>query len=77
MPRTSRIFCPKIAIFSQFQVYLCITQAIQIINLLLLNNFCPIKGCTDEVQKESDELLYTILVTLYGPQSIDSASETT
>ena len=61
---TSRIFCSKIAIFSQFQVYLSITQAKQIINLLLLNNFYPV--IYRRVQKESDELLYTVwsLVTV-------------
>ena len=53
VPRTSRIFCPKIAIFSQFQVYLGITQAKQIINLLLLNNFYPmISYDTDEFKKK-------------------------
>ena len=35
-------FRPKIAIFSQFSVYLSITQAKQIINLLLLSNFYPV-----------------------------------
>ena len=35
-PPTSRTFCPKIAIFPQFQIYSIITQAKQMINLLLL-----------------------------------------
>ena len=35
---TSRIVCPKIAIFPQFQVCSSINQARQIINLLLLKN---------------------------------------
>ena len=42
VPRTSRIFCPKVAVFSQFWVYLDITRAKQMINLLLLSNFCPV-----------------------------------
>ena len=42
VPRTLRIFCSKIAIFSQFSICLSITQAKQIINLLLLNNFYPV-----------------------------------
>ena len=33
------IFCPEIAIFSQFSVYLSTNRAKQIINLLLLNHF--------------------------------------
>ena len=45
---TSRIFSPKVAIFSQFWVYLIfkfwvyITQVKQMIDLLLLSNFCPV-----------------------------------
>ena len=42
VPRTSRIFCPKIAISSQFYVCLSITQAKKILNLLLLDNFYPV-----------------------------------
>ena len=42
VPLTSRTFYPKIAIFPQFEVYLSITQAKQIINLLILNNFYPV-----------------------------------
>ena len=44
-------------------------------NLSLLNNFCPVTSYL-RVQKkrESDEFLYTILVTRYGPQSVASAS---
>ena len=63
---------PKIAIFSQLQVYLSTTQAKQIINLLLLNNLYLMISYR-RVQKESDEL-YTVLVTRYGPQSVASAS---
>ena len=52
---------PKIAIFSQFKVYLSITQAKQIINLLLLNNFYPVISYRRvPKEKESDELLYTV-----------------
>ena len=51
-----RIFCPKIATFSQFLVYLNITQAKQIINLLLLNHFYPVMSYR-RVQKESDEFI--------------------
>ncbi|CAD1479125.1 unnamed protein product, partial [Heterotrigona itama] len=42
---------PKIAIFSQFQVYLSITQAKQIISLLL-HNFYPVIYRTDEFKKK-------------------------
>ena len=48
--------CPKIVIFSQFQVYI---QVKQIINLSLLNNFCPVIPYR-RVEKESDELLNTV-----------------
>ena len=63
MPRTSTTFYPKIAIFSQSQVYLSVIQTKQIINLLLLNNYPMIYR---RVQTESDELLYTVrsLVTV-------------
>ena len=51
---------PTIAIFSQFLVYLSITQAKQAINLLLLDNFYPVI---------EDELSYTVwsLVTVREP----------
>ena len=40
------------------------------INLLLLDNFYPVISCDiDELEKESDELLYARSVTRYGPQS--------
>ena len=42
---------------SQFSMCLSIIQAKRIIHLLLLNDFCP----ADVVQKESDELLYTVI----------------
>ena len=54
VPRTSRIFSPKIAIFPQFQVYSNIIQkAKQIINLLLVNNFYPVISYTDEFKKKA------------------------
>ena len=61
MSRTSRIFCPKIAIFSQFLsiVSSILTQAKQIIYLLLLDNFYPAISYR-RVQKENDKLLYTV-----------------
>ena len=40
MPRASKIFCPQNC--NIFSVYLSITQAKQIINLLLLNHFYPV-----------------------------------
>ena len=52
-------FCPKIATFSQFQVYLSITQTKQIINLLLVNHFYPVISYR-RVQRGSEELLNTI-----------------
>ena len=55
-------------------MYLSIIQAEQIIRLLLLNNFHPVISHR-RVQpiKESGELLYTVLVTRYGPQSVKEA----
>ena len=45
-------FIRKIAIFSQFQVYLNITQAKQIVNLLLLsNNFYPVISYRSDIKK--------------------------
>ena len=71
---SSRTFCPKIAIFSQFQLsQSIITHAEQITNLLLLHHFYSVISYR-QVQKESDELLCTVLVTRYGPQSVASAS---
>ena len=55
---TSRTFRLKIAIFPQFQVYLSITQAKEMINLLLLNSLYPV--ICRRVDKESDELFYTV-----------------
>ena len=43
--RASRIFYPNIAIFSQFQVYLNITQATtnnKFISNFIFSNFCPV-----------------------------------
>ena len=65
-PLMSRIFCPKIAIFPQFQVYSSITQAKQIINLLLLNNFYPVISTSS---KRKQRIIIHGLVTRYGPQS--------
>ena len=42
VPRTSSIFSPKIASFSQFQVYFNVSQTKQMISLLLLNHFHPV-----------------------------------
>ena len=54
-----RDYFPKqITIVPQFQVYSSMTQAKQIINLLLLNHFYSV--IYRRVQKESDELLYTV-----------------
>ena len=51
----------QIATFSQFQVYLNVTQAKQMTSLLLLNNFYPaISSPTSSKEKESDELLPTV-----------------
>ena len=51
---------------------LSITQARQIINWLLFNNFYPVMSY-QRVEEESDES-YTVLVTRYGPQSVASAT---
>ena len=69
-----RTFCPKIAISSKFYIYLSITQAKQIINLLLHNNnnFYPVLSHR-RVQEESDELSVHGLVARYGPQSVANA----
>ena len=73
VPHTSRIFCPKIAIFSQFQVHSNITQkATQIINLLLFNNFYPVISYR-RVQKESDKLLYTVWSLVMVREPVASA----
>ena len=51
------------------------TQAKQITNLLLFNNFLSSDiVLTSSRGKESDELLCTVSVTRYGPQSAASAS---
>ena len=75
MSCTSRIFRPKIATFSQLQVYLNATQAKQMINLVLLNNSYPVDIIpTSSKEKESDEFIVHGSVARYGPQSIASAS---
>ena len=43
MPRTSRTFRPKLQHFSQFRVYLNVTQTKQATSLLPLNNFSPVR----------------------------------
>ena len=67
VPRTSRIFCSKIAIFSQFQVYLGITQAKQVIYYIYY--FLIIS-----ISKRKRRIIVCGLVTRYGPQSVASAS---
>ena len=52
------LFVPKLQYFLSFRYILSITQTKQIINLLLHNNFYPV--IYRRVQKESDELLYTV-----------------
>ena len=47
------------------------TQTKQIINLLLLNHFYPYNDIIPTNSKrKSDELVYTVSVTRYGPQSV-------
>ena len=74
VPRTSWIFCPKIAIFSQFSVYLSKTGKTNnkfiTYQQFLSSDIIP----TSSKEKESDELLYMVLVARYGPQSIANAS---
>ena len=70
--RASIIFGPKIATFSQFQVYLNVTQAKQMINSLLLNNFDPVISTT---WKRKQRIVVYGLVTRYGPQSVASARQ--
>ena len=65
-------FGTRIAIFSQFYIS-SITQVKRIINLLPLDNFYPAISYR-RVRNESGELLYMVLVTRYGPQSVASAS---
>ena len=67
---TSRIVCPKLQYFLNFKY-----NPDKIINLLLFNHFYSVISCR-RVQKKtkSDELLCTVLVTRYGPQSIANAS---
>ena len=50
--------------FPQFSVYLNVTQAKQMISLLLLNN-----SIERSKETESEELLYTVLVARYGPRT--------
>ena len=64
--RTSRIFFFQNCNISSVS---SITQAKQIINLLLLNNFYPVVSYR-RVQKKSDETVVYGLVTRYGPQSV-------
>ena len=63
-------FLFQIATFPQFQVYLNVTRAKQMISLLLLNNnfYPPVSYRRIQNEKESDELSYTVSVTRYGPR---------
>ena len=54
-------FAPKLQYFLSFKLYLNITQAKQIINLLFLGNFYPMISFR-RVEKESHELLVWSLV---------------
>ena len=57
----SRIFCSKIAIFSQLRVYSNITQkAEQTINLLLVSNFYPVISYRRVEKRKRRKLLYTV-----------------
>ena len=61
MPRTSRIFCSQIVIFSQFQVYLIKAKIGKTNNKSIAFSiiFYPAISYR-RVQKESDELSYTV-----------------
>ena len=60
MPRTSRTVCPIIAsVFTVLCIFKYNPGETIIINLLLVNNFYPVTTYR-RVQKESDELLYTV-----------------
>ena len=69
VPRTSRIFSPKNAIFSQFLAYLSITRAKQIIDSLLLNNFYPVIIIHRRVQRRKPRIILYGSVARYGPQN--------
>ena len=61
-------FVPNCNIFLLvLSIFICETS------LLLLNNFYPVISYR-WVQKENDELLCTVLVARYGPQSVASSS---
>ena len=67
-------FLPKLLTFPRSQVYLNAIHAKQMISLLLLNNlYTAISYRRRSKEEESDELLYTVLVARYGPQSVGSA----
>ena len=59
VPRTSRTFCPKIATFSQFQIYSNVIQAKQMTSLLPVNNFYPVISYR-RVQKKKKATNYCI-----------------
>ena len=71
VPRTSRFSCPKIAIFSRFQVCLSVHPgAKQIINLLLLGNFYSKLVISYRVQKFKKKTTnYCVQFTRYGPRN--------
>ena len=52
----NHFYYPKIAIFSQFQVYLSMIQAKQTINLLHLNNFYPVMSY-ERVQRGKRQII--------------------
>ena len=64
LPRTSRTFSPKIPTFSQFRVYLNVTQAKQIQSVYyFLIISIPVEYHTDELGKEKEATNYC-----YGPR---------
>ena len=66
---------PEIAIFSQFQVDSSITQAKQIINLLLLNNLLSSEyHMISTISKRKRRIIVYGLVTRYGRRSVVGAS---
>ena len=60
VPRTSTTFWSQIATFSQFQVYLNVTQAEQMINRLLLNHFHSVISSPNEFKRKRKRRMYCI-----------------
>ena len=51
-------------------INLCILYFIYYLFYICINNFYPVMSYrTSSKEKESDELLYTVLVTRYGPRT--------